>query len=308
MRELSLLRICVEKKFMKQTMRLNQIKNSKVKAAFMKKFMWQPGSEIKIYFMKNNPNIERTSLLDIKNPDPLASQIKDKPIVESIKDIITERYAKFLGLKFSFTDDINDSTIRIDFDANDGCWSYVGTECKDFPKQVTMNFGWFDVNTVLHEFGHALGMIHEHQNPNDNQIKWDLDAVYTWAKQTQGWDKETTYENIIEETSIDQINGSAYDPASIMLYFFPASLTLNNIGTQENARLSARDVIHLAKMYPGGEMTPDDFYNYAYKMDIETAAKKQMLTESDKGISYIIFVIIGVVIILGILLFFALKK
>ena len=36
-----------------------------------------------------------------------------------------------------------------------------------------MNYGWIDADSpeeelrsvVLHEFGHALGLIHEHQNP-----------------------------------------------------------------------------------------------------------------------------------------------
>ena len=43
-----------------------------------------------------------------------------------------------------------------------------------------MNFGWLETDTpdheylrvVLHEFGHALGLIHEHQNPADG-IEWD---------------------------------------------------------------------------------------------------------------------------------------
>jgi len=50
-----------------------------------------------------------------------------------------------------------------------------------------MNFGWFDDNTsdsefsrtVIHEFGHALGMIHEHQHPLA-AIPWDKDKVYTY--------------------------------------------------------------------------------------------------------------------------------
>lgn len=36
-----------------------------------------------------------------------------------------------------------------------------------------MNFGWVDVPTVIHEMGHMLGMIHEHQNPKGQNIDWN---------------------------------------------------------------------------------------------------------------------------------------
>ena len=32
--------------------------------------------------------------------------------------------------------------------------------------------------TIIHEFGHALGMIHEHQNPLNNSLQWNTDKVY----------------------------------------------------------------------------------------------------------------------------------
>ena len=34
-----------------------------------------------------------------------------------------------------------------------------------------MNFSWFDVPTILHEFCHALGMMHEH---NNTDINWSV--------------------------------------------------------------------------------------------------------------------------------------
>jgi hypothetical protein len=51
---------------------------------------------------------------------------------------------------------------------------------------------------------------------------------------------------------IDQVNGTRFDPDSVMLYFFPASWTLNNVGTKENEELSVLDkeFICCAKMYP----------------------------------------------------------
>ena len=113
----------------------------------------------------------------------------------------------------------------------------------------TLNYGWIDAKTISHEVGHVLSMIHEHQNPNGQTISWNEDIVYKWAETTQGWDKETTVHNIIVKYKVDEINGSDFDPMSIMLYFFPGDLTTNNKGTHQNLRLSAYDVEYLNSVY-----------------------------------------------------------
>jgi len=73
--------------------------------------------------------------------------------------------------------------------------------------------------------------------------------VYAWAAQTQGWDEETTDTNILNTYASNQITGSVYDPKSVMLYFFPASLTLNGVGTKQNLRYSETDLKYLASTY-----------------------------------------------------------
>jgi len=63
--------------------------------------------------------------------------------------------------------------IRIGFDRRDGSWSYIGRNADKF-QGVTLNLGNIDIyvppldndfGTILHEFGHALGLLHEHQSP-----------------------------------------------------------------------------------------------------------------------------------------------
>ena len=104
----------------------------------------------------------------------------------------TEHFAKEwlkyanLGMKFNAG---SKAEIRISFQADPGSWSAVGTDSllkEAFPSSdPTMNYGWLADDTddeefrrvVVHEFGHALAAIHEHQNPRGG-IKWNVRAVY----------------------------------------------------------------------------------------------------------------------------------
>jgi len=161
-------------------------------------------------------------------------------------------WAQVANLKFEFNNALN-AEIRIAFDHNDGAWSYVGTDCRSIPlDQPTMNLGFLDGGTAAHEFGHAIGLAHEHQNPAGG-IEWNEEVVIREAaKSPNFWDEATTRHNILRKYSANQINGTKFDPDSIMLYFFPASWTLNGIGTKANEVLSAMDKAFVAgaKMYP----------------------------------------------------------
>ena len=156
------------------------------------------------------------------------------------------------NLKFAF-DDAPDAEIRVSFDADDGAWSYVGTDCRGIPlNEATMNLGFMDGGTTAHEFGHAIGLAHEHQNPAGG-IQWNEAVVIReMAKSPNFWDEATTRHNILRKYAADQINGTAFDPKSIMLYFFPADWTLNGIGTEANEVLSELDkqFVAGARMYP----------------------------------------------------------
>jgi len=153
-----------------------------------------------------------------------------------------------VNLKFNFFDPTDPSRktlfnsnladIRIDFDPEGGAWSLLGTDSLSEKKEEpTMNFGWFDVPTTLHEFCHALGMVHEHSNPNGKPINWAVCHVTKYMNSSQGWDAETIKENVIEKYKVDQINGSEFDPQSIMLYFFPGSIVC-----KEDADTKAPDI------------------------------------------------------------------
>jgi hypothetical protein len=164
-----------------------------------------------------------------------------------------------IKLKFVTT---GDAEIRISFFADSGSWSAVGTDAlveRYFPKfQPTMNYGWLRADTsdqeyervVVHEFGHALGCIHEHQNPKA-KLQWNKAEVYrVFQGPPNFWTKADIDFNILKKYSSTQINGTSFDGDSIMLYQFPASLFLDHHATKSNTSLSKQDKEFIAKMYP----------------------------------------------------------
>jgi hypothetical protein len=171
------------------------------------------------------------------------------------------RWEDYAAIKFKFVKS-GDAEIRISFSADPGSWSAVGTDAlaeRYFPKhQPTMNYGWLRADTadaeyarvVLHEFGHALGLIHEHQNPK-SKLKWNKAEVYrVFSGAPNFWDKATIDFNILKRYSRSQTNSTEFDPDSIMLYAFPGSLFLDGNGTKSNNHLSNSDKLFIADQYP----------------------------------------------------------
>jgi hypothetical protein len=104
-----------------------------------------------------------------------------------------------------------------------------------------MNLGFLDGGTAGHEFGHALGMAHEHQSPFGG-MQWNEEVVIReLSGPPNSWTEEMIRHNVLEKYTVDQIRGTEFDPDSIMLYFFPARWTLNGVGTEENDVLSEMD-------------------------------------------------------------------
>jgi hypothetical protein len=312
---LSKVKICVDKENKKKGKeRAKNLKNSSAKAlraAFMKDKVWPSNSIINIAFLEEPDEdfMDRTSINKMRKYvdnngvaleiDPLQETIDNFGIKEAVIKTVMERLQPIVNVKFNFYDKDNKllspakADIKISFDPNGGAWSLLGLDCLNYPDPnfATMNLGWFDVPTTLHEFCHALGMVHEHQNPFGVKINWAVDRVLSWAKKTQGWDEKTTKENIINKYSVDQINGSNFDGKSIMLYFFDAILVNDESGkccgkgTNQNLIFSPLDVLFLNKNYPHKNMLPDQFtvkfFNDTFNKQIDISILQKELSESD---------------------------
>ena len=225
-------------------------------------------------------NVEWTPLIKLEGSrdvfgnvlpiDPLEYKIREMSISEAVKTVIKERLAKLLDLEFIFVDEkeeydpVSSAVVRIGFNKDKGSWSLIGMDNFFSVGKQTMNFSWLDSGTIIHEFCHVLGLIHEHQNPAGKDIDWNEDNVYKWSSQVYGWDKKTTYLNIIKKYDTQQVNSTDYDGESIMLYFFPPQLTLDNKGTQQNLRFSMEDIRFLVSVLPPKNINAGKFYQDIY--------------------------------------------
>ena len=174
-------------------------------------------------------------------------------------------WSRYANIKFNFVD-TGAADIRVAFKykntanakEDQGSWSYIGTGAlAKENNEPTMNFGWFDETTgdeefrrtVLHEFGHALGMIHEHQSPSAT-FEWNKPAVYQYYEQSQNWNAAKVENNIFRKYNSSQTQFTDYDPNSIMHYSFPKEFILAGSAVGWNTDLSENDKLFISAIYP----------------------------------------------------------
>ena len=172
----------------------------------------------------------------------------------------TRGWGDYANLNFKYTSSSTNAHIRINTDLAGGHWSFIGphnsvgqTMNLAIDVNHTLRPSDYDYGVVLHEFGHALGCIHEHQQPNQQGLFNDQAVIDYYAQRYQ-WDANKTRLNVLYRYQNNQLlRGlvSAFDPASVMLYQVPPELTRDRQGTRQNTVLSAIDKQYIAKMYPG---------------------------------------------------------
>lgn len=130
-----------------------------------------------------------------------------------------QQWETYANIDFRFvTDDDPDAEIWVSFVADGNSWSFIGTDNLRIPKnEPTMNFGWFNdqtseqefSRTTIHEFGHALGCVHEYQSPKAN-IDWDLPKLYEYFV-ASGWDKNKVDSQTVNRLMTNQVEATLLD-------------------------------------------------------------------------------------------------
>ncbi|KAJ2922193.1 hypothetical protein H1R20_g14905, partial [Candolleomyces eurysporus] len=200
----------------------------------------------------------RTITVGFVNPVP-GTPVQQAKVQEVVKE-----WEKYANLKFRFIPNGNDAEIRVSFQLDYGSWSYVGNTALQIAKpERTMNFGWVyptpeltdpERGVILHEFGHAIGYMHEHQSPRRGEkLTLNEPVIIDYCKRTQipPWPEAKTRANIINVYSRAEVsNFSVVDFTSIMMYFMPANWNVQGIEIPPNNRLSPLDKAYAFLNYP----------------------------------------------------------
>jgi hypothetical protein len=244
---------------------------------------WAPGSTITVAFNGGNPRLHAL-----------------------IEKLVSE-WSEFGNIRFDFgrdatghyrtwsaTDLDYKADVRVAFNAP-GYWSAIGKDSVNpdinQPGSQTLNLQGFDVSlpmnyegTIRHEFGHVLGLEHEHQSPVVKcDFRWDDDKGYVRTTDQYGqfvadkqghqpgiytsmegppnnWSKEQIDFNlrqltVVSDAPVSDYNVGAFDKLSIMKYYYDDWMFVSGKNSQcyspgVNFDLSAEDKKLIAAYYP----------------------------------------------------------
>lgn len=192
------------------------------------------GITLGVYFMDTNDPTLKARILSHANAWSVFANVKFKEASAALAQI---RLARVTG---------------------QGYYSYLGTDILHVSKnEQTLNLDSFSMNTpdseynrvVKHEFGHSLGLVHEHLR---GVIIDQLDANATIADfmATQGWSREEVIAQVLTPVPETQLTANSPDVHSIMCYMISARDTKNHQPIPGGTDIDDFDKQEIAKIYP----------------------------------------------------------
>lgn len=168
-------------------------------------------------------------------------------------------WSPYTNLHFKFVNS-DDGDIRISGNSGSGSWSAIGTRALAWkPSEPTMSIDFANTEEtvradVLHEFGHALGLMHEHLHPQ-RSLSFNAEATY---KHFEGRDfkRDEVDAQILEQVETANVKTSEYDKTSIMHYPFPAVTINNGDEIPFPTQLSDGDKNFISSLYPRDDTPP----------------------------------------------------
>ncbi|KAI3482479.1 hypothetical protein L1887_54902 [Cichorium endivia] len=179
---------------------------------------------------------------------------------DKVRNAIQE-WSDYANVRFVEGVDPASCDIRITFDPKDGSWSYVGTHSRIIePRDATMNLAWLQASasmtaneraSILHEFGHVLCLLHEHQSAAHGGTAIDVQAALELYRSDRRWSDKQIHDQVLDVyNQYDVSNYSQVDVASIMHFPQPKELTGLDQDIGYNKELSDLDKAYVVVQYP----------------------------------------------------------
>ncbi|KAK7685783.1 hypothetical protein QCA50_011129 [Cerrena zonata] len=176
-------------------------------------------------------------------------------------DFIAQEWTWYTNIRFRKIK--SDGMIRISFDPSSGSWSYVGRQCEKVDgNDATMNLGSINPTTmapslnekgvILHEFGHALGLLHEHQSPSRSGVlTLNEMATKQYYKALHRWPSSRVEEQVLRVYDEHDVGSySEMDFSSIMMYSVSYTINTEGVDITEQFNLSDVDKAYIFLNYP----------------------------------------------------------
>lgn len=206
---------------------------------------WKPQSELKVFF--HSPEIYPGLYRDLLS--------------------LAGRWTLYGSIKFVRTKKKSQANIGVELVRGGGMSSYVGIQsqvkCDKGIPSMSLDPDWGMVKgfmqgesstdrrvkrAVRHEFGHAIGFIHEHQR-EDRPFHWNIN----WMKANVdllGGSWPSVEANYVQAYSMNGLNYTPFDYDSVMCYDWPQKATLELVKTERKNYLSQLDRQKMGQIYP----------------------------------------------------------